>query len=92
MFQTRDEALDALEIARREYVAQARAAAFVVASKMPDGMITIDDVRAVCPPPDGIDPRVMGTILRAPDWRKIGYTNSRRGTCHKRPVAIFERA
>lgn len=83
----RDAALDLLEDTRESYVERAREAAIALASDGRD--ITIDDVREVCPPPDDVDPRVMGTVLRAPLFVKVGYATSSRKTCHARPIAVF---
>lgn len=88
-FSTRDEALDALERARAEYVDHARTIAARICAV--GDCITVDDIRALAPPPDGVDPRVMGAVLRAPQWQRVGYVNSRRLVCHKRPVAQFRR-
>lgn len=72
---------------RAEFIAKARAVAERLGR---DGRaISVDDVRAVCPPPEGIDGRVMGAIFRAKEWEKVGYDNSVRSTCHFRPVARF---
>ncbi len=87
--ESKQEALDALEKARAEYIEQARTAARQICSVGEE--ITIDDVREVAPPPEGVDPRIMGAILRAPDWRPVGYRASKRKTCHKRPVSVFKR-
>lgn len=86
-FATRDEALDALEAAREDYVEKARAAAFRL---LEDRLtITINDVREVAPPPAGVDPRVMGVILREPAFKKVGTVNSNRKSCHGRPIGVF---
>jgi extradiol dioxygenase family protein len=53
------------------------------------GEATINDVREVCPPPAGIDPRAMGAVFRTPDWESVGYQRSNRATCHNRPICIF---
>lgn len=84
----RDGALNLLETTREDYVTRARAAG--VAHAMRFGVVTINDVRAACPPPNDIDPRVMGAVLRAPLFVKIGYENSNRSTCHARPIAKFK--
>jgi hypothetical protein len=49
-------------------------------------------VRAACPPPSAVDPRVMGAIFNTPEWQKVGYCNSKRRACHKRPISIFQLA
>ena len=86
-FASRDSALDALEIAREDYVEAARAAAYRLLETQ--ASITINDVRDICPPPAGVDPRVMGAVLRAPRFVRVGYVQSDRKTCHSRPIGLF---
>lgn len=82
------EAVEDPKKVRREYVAAARDAA--VKLHLSTGLpITIDDVRKVCPPPEGVDGRVMGSVLRQPEWVKTGYINSDRKACHNRVVSQF---
>lgn len=80
--------LDMLERARAAYVASARSAALEL-FRQTRKPITVDDIRRVCPPPGGIDGRVMGCVLRAPKWMKVGYANSSRPECHRRPIGSF---
>lgn len=51
--------------------------------------VTIDMVRAECPPPADVDPRVNGAVFLKSEWKKVGYVNSHRMKCHGRPVAVF---
>jgi hypothetical protein len=88
-FKTREEALGALEIARADYLAKARNVAKEIAVSG-DGTCTVNQVRAVLPPPDVIDGRVMGAIFNKSDWQNMGYVSSDRGICHKRPIALFK--
>ena len=53
------------------------------------GRVTIDDVRAVCPPPKFSDPRVMGAVFKQPHFTRIGWRCSTRAKCHGRPIGIF---
>ena len=53
--------------------------------------LTVDDVREVIRPPEGLDPRVMGCLFKLPGWRAVGYRKSTRATSHYRPISIFER-
>lgn len=53
------------------------------------GSVSVDDIRKECPPPEGSDPRIMGAVLRAPEFVKISMENSDRRTCHGRPIARF---
>lgn len=73
------------------YLDKARAAAIKLAQAK--GTITIDDVWDVCPPPSGIDPRILGGVFRRVEgfrWEGVGYQKSRRSASnHGRPVAIW---
>lgn len=77
------------EETRGDWLAKARAAAEVLAAQR--GEITIEDVRAVCPPPDEVDPRVMGAVLRTGRvFQKVGYRTSDRPESTGRQIAIFK--
>ncbi len=80
--------LPLFETHRTDWLAQARAAAAQLGAN--GRIVTADDVRAICPPPDGCDPRVMGAIFAGRQWRKVGYCNSTRSECHGRPIAQFQ--
>ncbi len=89
IFQTKEDALQALEIARKEYLVKARAIAIKLA-KDQDGLVTAHDVREVCPPPTDIDRRVMGAVLNTPDWEPCGFIeNPRDGWGYNHPVRQF---
>lgn len=83
----RDRVLTALEEHRPDFIAAARMAAVEHARQF--GVVTINDVRAKCPPPENVDPRVMGAVFRDKRFVKVGYENSSRSTCHARPIAKF---
>lgn len=85
--EARDEALELFERHRTEWLAQARSVAFQLYQRAGQP-ITVDDIRAKCPPPGGCDPRVMGAVFSG--WTPVGYTNSRRRACHGRPIRLFE--
>lgn len=85
----RDEALALFEIHRAEWLAAARHAALRL-YRQSGRPITIDEVRGVCPPPEGIDPRVMGAVFTG--WVAVGFVNSRRRMCHGRPIRLFQPA
>ena len=54
-------------------------------------VITTDDVWALCPIPDGINPKVMGqAFMPRIIWRKMGYRPSARPECNKRPVTMWQ--
>lgn len=79
--------LPLFEANRSVWLAQARVAALKLGRQ--GRVVTIDDVRRVCPPPAGIDPRVMGAVFTRSDWEAVGFVNSTRTACHKRPVRLF---
>ena len=88
-FQTKQEAMDAMESTRAEWLAAARAFAKQYAS---DGRtITINDIRRYGPDiPAEVDPRVCGAVFSDPDtWESLGYVKSTRRTAHGRPVCAF---
>ena len=73
---------------RASWLEMARETAIRLSKKR--GIISIDDVRIECPPPPGVDPRVMGAVFRpSKHWKQEGYKSSERGTCHNRPVALW---
>lgn len=79
---------DLLEQTRYEYLDAARDAARRLLEVRQS--ITINDVRDVCPPPSGIDPRVMGAVLRHRDFEPTGeFVLSSRRACHARPIRRF---
>ena len=80
--------LPLFEATRTDYIVRARQAAIKLGRER--GWISIDDVRSICGPPPGVDPRVMGAIFREGDqWTCVGYHRSSRATCHNRPVALW---
>ena len=81
------EVLPKFEMHRAEWLLVARATARQLGEAK--GEITINDVRRLCPPPNGVDPRVMGAVLKRPEWELIRYERSARATCHNRPVGVF---
>ena len=80
--------LDLLETHRPDYLSAARDAARKLLETR--ASITINDVRDICPPPRGIDPRVMGAVFRHKDFEATGeFVLSNRATCHARPIQRF---
>ena len=83
--------LPLFEAHRADWLSEARAVAVSLAAR--NGTVTIDDVRDHCPPPDDVDPRVMGAVFRTRDFEATGrHIKSGRRTCHNRPVAVFKLA
>lgn len=54
------------------------------------GEVTIDDVRAHCPPPEDCDPRIMGSVFLARDFERVDFRASARAACHGRPIGVFK--
>lgn len=75
------------EAAHADWLALARATAI----RMGQGGVemTVDQVRAVCPPPPGVDPRVMAAIFTRKRWIRLGYVQGFRKASHGRPVCAF---
>lgn len=83
------EALPGFERTRAEFLAKARRVALQLGKK--GRAVTINDVRVLCPPPENIDPRIMGAVFRTQDWDRLDYVSTNRRACHGRPVAVFVR-
>lgn len=83
-----DNVLGLFEKHRAEWLAKARD----VARKLGESgrIVTIDDVRDLCPPPGEVDPRVMGAVFLRKEWERCGYTSGKRMTSHARPVSQFK--
>ena len=79
--------LPLFEQTRGDWLTEAREVARRLAAE--NGEVTINDVRAICPPPKEIDGRVMGAVFTRKDFIRIGFQNSDRKECHGRPVCIF---
>lgn len=90
------EILPSLERKYEDYIAKARR----VARELGKGgrEVTIDDVRAACPPPPEMEPRALGAIFRSTIkgegrvWTNVGHRISARKTCHNRPIAVWRLA
>jgi len=89
-----DNVLPLFEDAREDFLTKARSVAISIAKRDPKGICTIDMVRAECPPPPDVDPRVMGAVFQCrydtDPWEKIGFVSSKRKACHGRPVSVFQ--
>ena len=88
MFETAIQPL--FEKSSKEFLSEARSIARLLALK--NGSVTVDDVRNICPPPNGVDPRVMGAVLKSKDFICVGHRKSGRGECHHRPIGVFKLA
>lgn len=70
-----------------DWLAEARSIAERIG--MTGKYVTVNMVRELLPPPEDVDPRIMGAIFKRKDWERVGYVSSGRSTCHNRPIAIF---
>ena len=87
---TLEEVMLSLESRRARFLAIARKCAIQIARNNPEGIVTVDDVRTVCPPLADMDPRVMGAIFNNKrTFEAVGYVNSTRRDCHHRPIRQF---
>ena len=86
-FESQEEALSALEEARADWLAMARASALEVANQK--GFVTVDDIHRTCPVPKGIDGRVMGAVFNTADFEAGDFVLSSRKICHGRPIRRF---
>lgn len=75
------------ETGKMEWLARARAVARRIAREK--GTVTIDEVREYCPPPAGVDPRVMGAVMQPREFEMVKLVESRRKACHGRHIGLF---
>ena len=76
------------ERTKPDYLARARDAARKLLETQP--FVTVNDIRAICPPPPGIDPRVMGAIFLHRDFAPLGeHVRSGRSECNNRKIQRF---
>ena len=75
------------EQTRGEYLAEARYYARLIAKEK--SFVTVNDIRAVCPPPPHMDGRILGAVFNRADWERIGYVENPRKTAHGRPICRF---
>ena len=47
----------------------------------------LEEKRHACPPPDDINPKVMGAVFRVKyGFKPLGYVQSKRKKAHHRPI------
>lgn len=74
------------EAKHAEWISHARAVAILIARDR--GHVSSDDLWERCPPPSGVDPRVMAAAFaERAIWEMAGYVKSRRKINHGRTIA-----
>lgn len=89
LFTTQAQAFRALEIARREWLAEAREVALRIAEGRRSGSVCSDDIWQACPPPPGADPRCMGPVFSRGPFERAYMRPSMRPECHRRPIQVW---
>jgi hypothetical protein len=89
MIHTKDDALQAFELNRKEFLERCRAIARRAAYSNPFRQATIDDVREEIVLPEGVDGRVFGAVFSRDEWERIGFTKSKQSINHGRPISVF---
>lgn len=84
----REAALDLLEKRRAEYIEECRETARHLGRN--GQVVTVDMIRSLHPIPEEFDGRVMGAVMRAPEFVKVGYTQTVIKASHGRPIAMFK--
>lgn len=74
---------------RGAFLINCRKLARELALKTGDGVITIDEVRKVCPLPNGIDGRIYGAVFTRDDWQAVSLTSTTVKSSHGRPIRKF---
>jgi hypothetical protein len=82
-----DQVLPRFETRHGGWITHARACARAIVAEK--GQATIDEVRELCPPPDGADPRIMGTVFQKGEFVRVGFAVSARRSCHGRMIGVF---
>ncbi len=90
----RDAALDLLLVHRGPLIRQIQAAA--VRTAIEQWEVCADDVRALVPIPDGVNPKVVGAVFaslgRSQILQCIGFKKSTRPEAHARPIGKWRLA
>ena len=81
----RDAGLDSLE--RHGWIKFARGTALLICCEK--GEVTTDDLQERLTPPEGVHHNVWGAVLRAPHFRKIGATQSKRPEARARWIHVW---
>lgn len=84
-----DHMVDAGDYAGERWVEQARTVAAEIAKA--NNHVTADDVWKACPPPEGVDGRLLAKVFTKRDWELVGRTPSARGRNQARQIAVWKR-
>ena len=71
------------------WIALARKAAHEIATIK--GEVSADDVWAACPPPEGMNRKLMMAAFPRNEWEKVGHKQSERRECHNRSISVWRR-
>jgi len=82
------EALDNFELTASEWLTQARAVAIEHAKIF--GYVTVDDVIGRTGKPVNHHHNVIGAIFATGQFRRVGYTKTRRPEGHARIIGVWE--
>lgn len=73
---------------QRQYLYAARSVAQQISARL--GYVTVDQVRAVVPVPEDIEPRILGAVFYPrKEWQHSRAINSHRRACHGRPIGVW---
>jgi len=85
----RDEGIEQAEYQRYEWLRLARQSAIEIARKR--GSVTINDLRAVIPPPpSGCHHNVWGAVFRTGALKPTGFTQAAHTAAHARVVRVYQ--
>jgi len=87
--QIRDAVLDDLEMRRRAYIERARRYAVEHARRW--GVVSINHVRAGCPPPADVPPAALGAVFRERNvWQVVSFCLAEHPAAHARVVRVYK--
>lgn len=86
----RDLALAGHEMSKAQWIKMARAVAEAIAREK--GQVTSDDVRDRCDVPAGMNPSVMGAVLRCRTFKLLHFEKSRRDVANARRIGVYRLA
>lgn len=78
-------------VAGAQWVADARRVAIMIADEREDGCCDADAVWFECPPPAGVDGRLLSTVFDRREWEIVDRRLSSRGRNAARQIAVWRR-